>query len=303
MTTKTIEGLHELLETRADSVVVPPTLARRVAPKAKGVRRRRRAATGLGGLGVATLVIVPLVFGWPGGGAGHTEPVNRGLVNRDGLPWAPSLPGLDLPEGAPLSGTYARGDVIVIDGREVVLDEPVGSFVAIPGGVLAETGRATGSVSSLATSLEMIRADGTIETIDDGFIAGSATSQQSDGSVMIAYGWLETATASAGEIRIRTLGSDRQERALPVTPAATVLSLEGGEALIGYLADPGGYRALLDVETGDEERVAVVDGPELRSPDGRSRPRTAPSTQPRSSSSGSTSRRAILPRDRPRSTS
>jgi hypothetical protein len=111
-------------------------------------------------------------------------------------------------------------------------------------------------VSALATSLLFVRAHGEVETIDAGFIAGSAASVQADGSVLVVYGWLATATATTGEIRVRELGSAEAPKIVPVEPPATVRGMDGSDALIGYLTEVGAQQSRLDLDTGTLESLA-----------------------------------------------
>ena len=258
MTTKTIDGPAGAPRgPRPTHVDVPAALAARTAGRARGVRRRRRVAGGVGVLVLAAASFVPLGTDWlAGGGDGGTNPSDGGDGQTSTDLWLASLPGLDLPQGEPLATPYTVGDVVHLDGAEITLAEPAASMLGVPGGLVVETGHATGSVSALATSLFFVRADGVVETIDAGFIAGSAASVQADGSVRVVYGWLATATATTGEIRVRVLGSAEAPKIIPVDPPANVRGMDGSDALIGYLTEVGAQQSRLDLETGTLESLA-----------------------------------------------
>lgn len=213
--------------------------------------RRHRTVIGITALVAAGALALFLSLGWPGDGD-DPGPAGEDAVEQR-RNWVSDLPGLDLPQGAPLNVPFSSGIVagdLIIYGERIPLEKPLRGFNVFPGGVIVAHGGVTGI--ELATRLDLVRTDGSVESIDQGIIAGASVARQPDGSLLLAYGWWDSPDASSQEIRRVDLATGVVLPALPAEPHDSVTRVSRETVVVARVYPEAVNNTLIDLETGTE---------------------------------------------------
>jgi len=123
--TDLFDDLRDMLAEQAEEVRVPVGLARRAADAAGRVRVRRRAVALAACIAVLSTLVIQAQQRIPQEPAMPTPSPGSGTTVTGQVVWTETLPGLDLPLGAPLTVPYGVGSSVFVDGQEHVLPSAV----------------------------------------------------------------------------------------------------------------------------------------------------------------------------------
>jgi len=242
----TTADLRELLHDRADtaSTAQPPIEA--AIRGARRVRTQRQLGVVAGAVAVVAALLIPTAVGWPTAvdAPPAVQPTARDgrVTSSSGIVWAPVLPGLDLPAGAPMTIPYAFDTVVVDGGAKHELGGVVRRLLDVPEGLVAlvDIGPTTPDADGpyLPTRIVLIGPDGPTsepKELDRGYISSVSASETAEGLTRLAWTWTDAGPDSPPtEVRARDLGLGTDMMTLVLPDPSFVWGFDGRDPILEF---------------------------------------------------------------------